>query len=154
MGDMFSKKQQSTTNTTLNNQIGQQGSGQLGVSGSQLQNVSISVNDPEFVTESLKQMGTAVNTVALTSLAAVSGSHNTVIAALDTVKQTQFRSMDSIDKAVEGSNRVALTATPVSPGAYAEVMAGQAAQSSTDQKKFMIAGAVIVAALALYSRKS
>lgn len=91
MGDIFSKKSQSTTNTTLNQQVALQGRGQVGVSGSTIVgDINVTSSDPETVAaaletvnESLRQQGTASNNAALTALASVNASANVANRAIN-----------------------------------------------------------------------
>lgn len=150
MGDMFSTKKNTTNNQTFNNQIGQQGRNQLGVSGTVAGNITVENSDPEVVQSALNTvngaiegMGRATQNNAVVSAAAIDLSRdvssraldlgNTAILSsgvalvktLDFLDAAQARGMQTVDNAVAAAQNTALLATPQSPAAYAEISKGQ-----------------------------
>lgn len=117
MGDLAGDSSSRSTNETTNNQIGLQaapGSEQLGISGSSLANVSITTANPEIVKRALDLSESVANF-----------SQANVAYALDSLKAYQIRASESVDKAVESAQTVALMATPQSPAVFAEISQNQ-----------------------------
>lgn len=175
MGDIFSTKKNTTNNQTFNNQIGQQGRGQVGVSGTVTGNISVETSDPEVLQSALatvngaiEGMGRATQQNAVVAAAAIDAGRDSTARALDLANTSilasgvalgktldflsvsQDRSLQTVDDAVKAAQQTAILATPQSPAAYAEISKGQ-------DNKPLIVGALAVAGavgLAIYASRN
>lgn len=174
MGDMFSSRKTTTSNQTINEQVGLSGAGQIGriVAGGDVQN-TITVTDGSDIAiyasrdiglEAMRLAGQVTEqaqnafTVGTDRMARVAGgafdvadsaltvadrvntqSLNAVTQTLSAMRDLQRDSSATIGMAVESAQQTALLATPQSPAAYAEIMAGQ----QQDTVKYVV-GAIIL----------
>lgn len=170
MGDLFSSKKNTTTNTTENRQVALQGRGQVGLSSSQVSgDVNVTSSDPEVVLAAIEQAGKSTNAAAVVSAAAIDANKestsrafdvaNTAILStnvnfgktIDFLNESQKRGLETVDAAVGAAQQTALLATPQSPAAYAETIG---AQSSAINKNLIWGGAILVALWLLNRNKT
>jgi hypothetical protein len=157
---LFDSKSKSITQIQ-NEQVALQGEGNLGLSnaaGANIGSITIRSGGSEAIesvrdvaTEALRQNATAVNVAAITAIAnkdianraldvanfAIVGGNKAVVESLDAVNRSQHFAANAVDYA----GQVALSATPVQPGAYVE------ASGKEFTKQIAIA---VVAGLILY----
>ena len=141
MGDMFSTKSTSATQTTLNKQVGVSGTSSVGVSGD-FNRVNVTTLDLEALKSAENVAVGALNANRDVSLQSINYSGIIALEALQSAQNTQKTAAASIDAAVARAENIALTATPVSPGQYA-------ASTADQNKKLLVAGAIIAGILVL-----
>lgn len=136
MGDIFSKKTQSTTNTTNNQQVALQGQGQVGISGSYVSGpITVESLDADVAMKAIESAAQSTNATAVLAAGAIGVSRDVAFGAL----ANSNRALDTADNSM-------IAATAAINGSHQSVMHVLDALKSYQQRSLETVDSAVMAA--------